>query len=96
MDTSKKAEYASALQKTIHDDLPVIPLYHPTEIFGFSEKLRGLDPTLLMVADLPWEEVSFRADDASSTVSKTVPLPFVTIILPLLIFSTKKFKESDR
>ncbi len=95
LDTSRKAEYASVLQKAIHDDLPVIPLYHPTEIFGFSEKLRGLDPTLLMVADLPWEEVSFQSGGASSA-SETVPLPLVTIVIPLLTLSMKKFKRSDR
>ncbi len=61
--------YAKQIQKAIHDDLPVIPLVYPESLWGFSDKLQGMDALLLSVSAPEWDQVNLMPSQSDSTLT---------------------------
>jgi len=71
-DANKRNDFAKEIQKAIHDDLPVIPLVYPESLWGFSDKLTGMDALLLSVSAPEWNLVTLSSSSASSPVPISV------------------------
>ena len=45
MDMEKRRSYFREVQRLIYDDLPVVPLYSPKEIYGVRRSVKNWTPT---------------------------------------------------
>ncbi len=83
LDPDARIEKAHAVQKAIHDDLPVIPIVYPQSHWAWSERIQGIDPILLSTSSQEWGEV-FKADlktSVSTEVTTEVSTAVSTVVV---------------
>ena len=78
-DVVQRNAYAKQIQKAIHDDLPVIPLVYPESLWGFSDKLQGMDALLLSVSAPEWDLVTVASGSSSG-----IPFPTLGFLFGLI------------
>ncbi len=80
-DASSRKNYAEMIQRTIHDDLPVIPIVYPDFQWMVNKNLLGLNLYFLSAGKLEWNEIS---GILVTTNTSSVPIQPLVIFLALL------------
>ncbi len=57
LDPDVRIEKAHAVQKAIHDDLPVIPLVYPSSMWAWNKDVSGIDGILISTSSQEWGEI---------------------------------------
>ncbi len=65
-----RIEKAHAVQKALHDDLPVIPIINPAYHWAWNANISGLDAVLLSATNQNWGSV-YRTDGGRAITSST-------------------------
>ncbi len=71
LDDTARIAKAHELQAILYDDLPAITIVYPRDLYGFSDKLSGIDPILLSSTSARYE--NWKTSDAKKTITMAIP-----------------------